>query len=68
MVNIFAIFIGFKRTVPPEPVHRKLGGKKWFLTGLNGIYLPVGYADWLLVVVALLLVGQFQICYVKIRF
>jgi hypothetical protein len=34
-----------------------LGGKKYFKLVLNGIYLPMRLPDWLLVEVALLLIG-----------
>jgi hypothetical protein len=42
-----------------------LEGKKWFETGLDGIYLPMQLPDWLLVEVALLLIGLTKISFVK---
>jgi hypothetical protein len=35
------------------------------LTGLDGIYLPLQFADWPLFEVALLLIGLIQISFVK---
>jgi hypothetical protein len=37
-----------------------MGGQKWFQTGLDEIYLPMQLIDWLLVEVALLLIGLTQ--------
>jgi hypothetical protein len=42
-----------------------MGGKKWFESGLNGFYLPLQLIDWLLVEVALLLIGLTQISLTK---
>jgi hypothetical protein len=42
-----------------------LEGKKLFLTGLDGIYLPMQLTDWLFVTVALLLIGLIQIYFVE---
>ncbi len=43
-------------------------GKKWFYTGLDGIYLAMQLTDWLLVEVALPLIGLTQISFVKVGF
>jgi hypothetical protein len=34
-----------------------MGVQKWLLRGLNGIYLPMQLTDWLLVQLALLIIG-----------
>ncbi len=36
----------------------QIGGQKWFLSSLNGIYLPMQVTDWLLVQMLLLLISQ----------
>jgi hypothetical protein len=45
-----------------------LDGQKWFLSGLNGIYLSMQLTDWLLVEVTLLLIGLTQIFLIKSGF
>jgi hypothetical protein len=45
-----------------------LEGKKWFSTGLDGIYLPIQLTDWTLVDVALLLIGLTHIFWTKTSF
>jgi hypothetical protein len=42
-----------------------LEGKSSFKLVLDGIYLPMKLADWLLVEVALLLIGLIQISFIK---
>jgi hypothetical protein len=45
-----------------------MGGHKWFKSGLKGIYLPMQLTDWLLLKVALLLLGLTQISSTKYGF
>jgi hypothetical protein len=45
-----------------------MGGHKWFKSGLKGLYLPMQLTDWLLLEVALLLLGLTQISSTKYGF
>jgi hypothetical protein len=40
-----------------EGILLQMGGKKWYESGLNDIYLPIQLPDWLLFEVVLLLIG-----------
>jgi hypothetical protein len=48
-----------------EGIPFQMGGQNWLESGLNGIYLLMQLTDWLLIAVALLLIGLTQISLTK---
>jgi hypothetical protein len=48
-----------------EKISFQMGGQNWFESGLIGIYLLMHLTDWLLIEVALLLIGLIRISLTK---